>query len=327
MGKINEYLQENLKFIEIINDSGMKITLCELGASIYNIYLNDVIMTLTPKEISDFSRSDLYYGKNIGPICSRIKNGEIIIDNNKYYLECNAVNNTFALHGGSYGFSTIKYLYEINGNTDNYVVIFKQKINNFAKNLTATAILKFTYIISKNENKIELDTDLICDHDFIFSLTNHAYFNLGENHIKDLQLYIDASNHVLLDKKYSLPLKEEPINTIIDFRKAKNLWRDFHEPYLQDCAAKGYDHNYILDNPNINRISCSLMSDKHKLDIYTTFPGLQIYTCNYDDNIEFIDSEKGKNRGIAIEPQLPLSRRKIIAKNTPFSYKTIYLFH
>lgn len=326
MEKINEYLQENLKFIEILNDNGMKVTLCDLGASIYNIYINGDIVTLTPKHISDFSRGDLYYGKNIGPICSRIRNGEIVIGDNHYFLECNSANNTFALHSGKRGFSTMHYDYKIKENIDNFEVIFEKKIEDFAKNFKGFANLKFTYIIYKKNNKIELDTYLTCDKDFIFSITNHAYFNLGEKHIKDLNLFIDSSNHVLLDKIYSLPIKEEPVNSIINFRKSKNLWVDYNEPYLQDCAAKGYDHNYILKNPTIENISCSLIGKKHQLDIYTTFPGLQIYTCNYDDDIEFIDSEKGTNRGIALEPQIPLSRRTILKKSTPFSYKTIYIF-
>lgn len=325
--KIKQYEIDGTKLIEVENEKGLKITFINKGASIYTIYLNNEIMTLSPKNIKDFIRDDLYYGKSIGPICSRILNGKVTINGIDYYLDVNAgTNNEMALHGGKHGYSTLFFDYKIKENEDEVKIIFTKLVKNMEYNYPGNVKLTFIYSIKKEENTLILDTKFISDKDAIFSLTNHAYFSLNEKHIKDLELYINASNHVLLDKNTSLPVKEEKVNEIIDFRKFKNLYQDYNSSYLQDTVAKGYDHNYILDNPCLDKPSIILRSKKHKLEIYTTFNGVQTYTCNYSDDIDFINVERGKNHGIALEPQIPLSRRKIVPMNEEQSFTTIYKF-
>ena len=84
----------NIAFITIENQSRLKVVLSSLGASVFAIYFNDELMTLSLKDKIDFSNPDLYHGKTIGPVCGRIAYGKI----DEYRYETNEEN--VARHGG-----------------------------------------------------------------------------------------------------------------------------------------------------------------------------------------------------------------------------------
>ena len=76
------------KYIKVVNGN-LNVVLSCLGASIVEIKYDDDLMTLTPVNYEDLNREDIYYGKTIGPIANRIKDGLVVIDNKNYYLPLN----------------------------------------------------------------------------------------------------------------------------------------------------------------------------------------------------------------------------------------------
>jgi len=100
---INEWSSDGLQLIKVENNVGLTITFANLGASVFSIYLNDEIMTMTTKNIADFKKTNVYYGKTIGRIANRIEDGKIEINNQVFQLTQNEGNNT--LHGGPEGLS------------------------------------------------------------------------------------------------------------------------------------------------------------------------------------------------------------------------------
>ena len=64
MYNILHYNKENVHFIYIKTDE-LDVTLSNLGASIYEIKYNNELMTLTTKNILDFKRPDMFFGKTI----------------------------------------------------------------------------------------------------------------------------------------------------------------------------------------------------------------------------------------------------------------------
>ena len=64
----------------IYKNNDFKVILSALGASIVQISINEDILTMTPINFDDLNRRDIYYGKTIGPITNRIKDGFIKID-------------------------------------------------------------------------------------------------------------------------------------------------------------------------------------------------------------------------------------------------------
>ena len=95
-----------VSFFTIKNNKDIEITFCNRGASIYSIKYKDQFVTYHPKNQSDFLTDNFYYGRALGRVAGRIKDGKINVSDKDYQLEVNetggAKHNT--LHGGTMEF-------------------------------------------------------------------------------------------------------------------------------------------------------------------------------------------------------------------------------
>ena len=69
-----------------------------------------------------------------------------------------------------------------------------------------------------------------------------------------------------------------------------------------------------------------LKSKDVQIKISTDFEGVQIYTDNYEDDIEYFNTHEKLNRGIAIEPMDNYLNRKILKQNNKYSHYIKYKF-
>lgn len=283
--EVKRFKENSIEFIEVNNSLGLKVTLTNLGASIYSIYFNDEIMTLTAKNSFDFLKENIYYGKTIGPICGRIKNGVLNIDNKEYRYTPNEGKN--ALHGGKDNLSTKIFDVEIKNNEIIYVVSFKE------------VLYKVIYQISEIDNSLIVKYEVKAKEDTPIALTNHSYFCLGDKSIDNLYLKIDSSKYIEVNKNDLIPIQELDVINSLDFRKGKRISLDINDPYLINSRTKGYDHSLIFDKEK----KISLFNDRYLLDILTDYSAAQIYSDNYIDNIPVINTDDKIRRAIAIEPQ------------------------
>ncbi len=120
--EINNINNEIVK-ISVKNNKRLNIILCNLGASIRNIFIDDKKISLSPKDDSLFIRNDNYFGKTIGRTAGRIKNGEYILNGKNANLEKNDGNNN--LHSGKDGYHQKLFDYEIINDNDYTRVVFK----------------------------------------------------------------------------------------------------------------------------------------------------------------------------------------------------------
>ena len=165
------------KFFEVKNSVGMRVVFSTIGASIFAIYINDRIMTLTPVEVSDFLRKNCYYGKNIGPIANRIKDGKMELNGKEIQFEINEGKNT--LHSSSSSISDLEFEVDKNNLTNRYHLIrFSLKSNNLP-GLRGSIIYHITYKLHLNKKVLELMYDAKPTSDSVLSLTNHSYFCLN----------------------------------------------------------------------------------------------------------------------------------------------------
>lgn len=80
-------------------------------------------------------------------------------------------------------------------------------------------------------------------------------------------------------------------NTPMDFTSPKKIGAEIDSDFEQIRFGAGYDHNFVLDHPaGVTGLAASAFdpSSGRVLEVYTTQPGLQLYTANW------IDNEKGK---------------------------------
>lgn len=277
-------MKKSVKFITLGNKDELLVTFSNLGASIYSIRFNHRLMTLTPKRKRDFVLPEIYHGKTIGPVCGRIKNGKLFIKDKEYVFPLNEGKNT--LHGGPDGFSTQIFDDELIDNGIRFT--FEDE--------------KGTYVVEYQikENTLRIDFDVTPKQEIPLAMTNHSYFTLGKKNILKTKLQINASKFIEVNPNDLLPERIKTVPTCLDFRKPRNIGRCINNPYLQESVTKGYDHSFILDDMGSEIV---LENDKYCLTIKSDFTAVQVYSDNYENGVEMINTKGNIYRGIAIEPQ------------------------
>ena len=292
----------SIAFITIENQSRLKVVLSSLGASVFAIYFNDELMTLSLKDKIDFSNPDLYHGKTIGPVCGRIAYGKI----DEYRYETNEEN--VARHGGKNGLSTQLFNYRFEEKTDTVSVIFS--FQGFI----------VEYVVNQKEDSFIVNY-LYQEKEQPVSLSNHLFFHLG-NSLDKLSLKLQANAFVENNPLSLVPLKERELLPCLDFSNGKSVIKDIYDPYLMNNRTKGYDHYLRFSD----RKELFLSNDKYVLSITTDFDGVLIYSDNYDFKEETIDDRKGIRKALAVEPQdSPLERKKY-GDNHPYHRFIKYTF-
>ena len=311
-----------LPIMEADNELGLRVQFTSLGASIYAIYFNNELMTLSPKTQKDFTRPDIYNGKTIGQIANRVENGLVEINGKQYQLFKNEGNNT--LHGGDY--ATSRYLFggKITNNNDVAFSIRYRYVKPARKDgLPDKSEYVVTYYLSAKDNTLLVDYRVRPDADTIISLTNHSYFNLGDNNINNLLLTIPASQYVESRKEDLIYQNIKEVPPCLDFRTRKAVIKDINSRYLQDHKSKGYDHCFILDEPKGKVI---LENNRTKMEIESNFDALQVYSDNYPTDIQYLKTNEEIHKALAIEPMDNPFNRNITKKKEYYHREITYKF-
>ena len=279
------------KFIEVSNGN-LSVVLSCLGASIVEIKYGDVLMTMTPINYDDLDREDIYYGKTIGPIVNRIKDGLVVINDKKYYLPLNEKG--VCNHSGKVGLSNQLF----NVSIENGRVIFVHKDFMFDGEITYQIIYSFS-----EDNQIRIDYKVTTTNKAIISLTNHSFFSLGEPCLDNLTLKVNVDKYIESDKETLLPLAIKPVKQEIDL--SNNV----------------YDSCFFLKKNKIE-----LKSEKYSLTIDSDYPCVQIYTDNFVDNVLVKNTNLKTRRAVAIEPEDNLLEKSLINKDEIYHRYITYTF-
>ena len=97
-------------------------------------------------------------------------------------------------------------------------------------------------------------------------------------------LRIDADRFTPVNDNL-IPLgRHMPVDkTPFDFRTAKTIGQDIEAENGQLLTGNGYDHNFVLNRPCLDTPAAELASPVTciAMQVYTTAPGLQLYTGNF----------------------------------------------
>lgn len=273
------------QFITLKNDR-LEVILYTLGASIYSIRFNNEDMIITPSNVKDFEKGNIYYGKTIGRVCGRIPAGKY----QNYNFEGNEEG--VSLHGGFNGLSAKTFEYETRDNQ----VIFKYLSKTGEAGYPGNLYLMVIYEI--NDNSLLIKYRVTVDEPCLVALTNHTFYALGEKDVRELKLKMNSNKYIQCDEKL-LPISMNDVTSKYDFNDYKSL----RENYKID--------NFFL----LNKKDIHLQSSKYELVINSDFEGTQIYTDAYFDGVKTTLSNNGKLRGVAIEPQDNQLNRKELLPN------------
>lgn len=294
------------------NALGMEVCVTNYGGIIVSVMVPDKDGTMKDvvlgfDSISDYINIDNNFGATIGRYGNRIANGKITVDGVEYDLPKNNFGHT--LHGGNNGFN--KQVFDAVQLNDQSVEMTYLSVDGeagFPGNLTS----KVTMILTE-DNAIDIQYEATTDKETVVNLTNHSYFNLSgnpENTILDDLLTINADGFTPVNTTFMTTGEIANVEgTDMDFRTPTLVGEriDNYE-YDQLKNGDGYDHNWVLNtNGDINKVAATVYNPQTgiELDVFTTEPGLQVYTGNFLDGT--ITGKKGivyeKRTAICLETQ------------------------
>ena len=273
----------------LFNKNGMSVDITNYGAKIIRLVVadkngkfDDVVLAFDTLE--EVIEKEIYYGAVCGRFANRIKDGKFSIDGVEYTLPIN--NGTNSLHGGIHGYNEKAWTVKSVSQQELVLELFSPDgEEGYPGNLTITC----TYILS-DDNEIKMHYEATTDKATIIGLTNHSYFNLkgaGNGTIKDHTLQINADFYTVLDESFALTGEIRPVaGTPFDFSQPTLVGdRIDDEVYV---PGWGIDNNWCLRKEQAG--DCVLAGTVYeptsgrKMEVFTTQPGMQIYTGNWIEN-------------------------------------------
>ena len=277
-----------VSFIEIKNRFNTTVTLCNVGASIYDIKtvdkdnkLESIVYTTDKKE--NFLTETSYLGKTIGRTGGRISNSKFILNGKEYEIPSTDPN---GLHGGNGGISYKEYDIKQSETNDYYEVVFSYLSTSEESKYPGDLNIDVIYRLYKEINKLTVNYLATTSEDTLVNISNHSYFNLSgdaKNNILNHYLYINSSKMERVEKL--IPREIVDCKKIYSFKNSHKIG-----DYLMDKEiinnTNGYDFPYIFDEVSKDIFNVVLKDNDSKrvLKIKTTYPTVVVYTCNYVGN-------------------------------------------
>ena len=231
-----------------------------------------------------------YLSTLVGRCCNRIRDSRFQLDGKTYHLFANR--GTDSLHGGEHGFNAKVWTAEqIDEQTLvlSYVSAYGQE--GYPGELKVTVVYTFN-----DDNELMIDYHATTNRRTVLNLTSHGYFSLSgignpTPSVENVVCQINADFYLPMDPT-SLPTGEirKVADTPFDFREAKTIGRDIESGHEQLVIGRGYDHCYVLNKHEENELSFGAKitepNSGRSMEVYTTQPGMQLYTDNWADGYE-----------------------------------------
>ncbi len=290
-----KYKGKTVNLYTLKNRNGLSAQVTNYGAIIVSIdvpdrngKLSDIVQGYdTAAEY--INGNSPYMGAVCGRCANRIARGKFSLLDKQYSLAVN--NGPNHLHGGITGFSKVVWeIINASGNSVKMEYLSADGEEGYPGNLKVS--VKYTLT---DENEFRIDYHATTDKTTVVNLASHSYFNLageGSGSIYDQMLMINGSLFTPTDET-SVPTGEimSVKGTPMDFTIGKKIGEDIERDFEQLKFGAGYDHNFVLRHrtgtPGLAAIAHDPVSGR-VMEIYTTQPGVQLYTANW------INKEKGK---------------------------------
>ena len=325
------------------NAAGMQVEIITYGGIITSMKvpnaaggLNDVVLGYD--SLSDYEKGSPYFGALIGRYGNRIADGTFTLDDQTYSLVQNDGKNH--LHGGTKGFDKVVWSAD-SKNEDNKAVLQLHYLSQdmeegYPGNLHTEVVYTLT-----NDNMLEVAYKATADKKTVVNLTQHAYFNLsGAKDILDHELLLQAPRYLPIDETL-IPTGEiaSVEGTPFDFTSFKTIERDIQTESIQLERGLGYDHCWVLDNPDKELQTAALLKEASsgiQMEVRTDQPAIQFYSGNFLDGtnpMKQSDSFYNYRSGLCLETQhYPNAPNEasfpstVLSPGEVYSTKTQFLF-
>lgn len=280
---------KTVKLYDLKNNNGMLVQITNYGGRIASVWVPDSSGNFADvvtgyDSIEGFLKDSKFFGALIGRYGNRIAKGKFTLNGKEYTLALNNFPNS--LHGGRIGYDHVVWDVEKNSEDTLVLTYFSPAgEENYPGNLS----VKVTYSLN-DSNDLRIDYHAVTDSATVINLTNHVYFNLAGHNSGDILnhiLMINADGFTPVDSTL-IPTGEirNVAGTPFDFNTPTAIGARINADDQQIKFGMGYDHNWVL-NKDSNEMSLAARVEEpvsgRILEVYTTEPGMQVYTGNFMD--------------------------------------------
>lgn len=271
------------------NKQGMEVCITNYGARVVSILVpdrngkrEDVVCGFST--ITEYMEQRQNFGSTVGRYIGRILNARFTLDGVEYKLVPNNGKSGHISHGGNPGFADRIWKVE---QADTHRVCLSYLSpdgeNGFPGNLKVTLV----YSLGEDDNALDLTYEATTDAPTVLNLSHHSFFNISGNFTKsveDQQLWVDADRFTPYDDKKCVTGEYLQVaGTPLDFRMPHAIGECIDADHPQLKVVNGYDHTWELNTKGDDTRPAAWVYDPasgRKMEIFTTEPGMQIYTGN-----------------------------------------------
>ncbi len=305
-----------VKLFTLNGAAGVSVQLAEYGARLVRVQTpdragvsGDVTLgheTLAPYLIPEQAP---YFGAVVGRYGNRIAEGRFVLDGTTYRLATNNPPNH--LHGGPGGFDAVLWSGTPFEDSGGRGVEFRYLSPEGEEGYPGALDVAVRYTLSDG-GTLSFEVQAVSTQHTPVNITNHAYWNLadgGAGSVGPQHLQVAADRYLPIDET-SIPLGEERgvAGTPFDFRVPKPIGQDLNAPDIQLHHTGGYDHHFVLTEGEHGLRYAATLSDPvsgRQMQLWTTEPGLQVYSGNFLDGqiVGRGGARYQQGSGLCLEPQ------------------------
>lgn len=298
------------------NRHGMAAAITNYGARIEQLLapdrdgrLGDVVLGYD--SIEQVVAGQASMGAFIGRFANRIAHGRFTLDGHTHQLACNS--GPHHLHGGARGSRFRAFTArQISASSVEMSLVFADGEEGFPGTLPLRVLYRLT-----DDNALVIDYAAVAvDRATIANFTSHAFFNLsgeGGASILDHVLTVHADRFLPVDAT-AIPTGriDSVAGTPLDFRAPTPIGARIGQAHEQLQKVGGYDHTLVLGpgEPGALQHAATLHhpASGRVMDVWSTEPGLQLYSGNHLQGAAPRDIGKGgavygPRTGVCLEPQ------------------------
>ena len=277
----------------LVNARGIRTRILTYGGIIQTLEtpdrggkMDDVVLGFN--DLQGYVKSSPYFGAIVGRYGNRIARGRFALDGRTYTLATN--NGPNHLHGGIKGFDKVVWGAESFRSDTAVGLVLTHTSPDGDEGYPGTLRSKVTYTLT-NRDELAIDSEATTDKPTIVNLTNHTYWNLAGDGTRDVLghvMMIESSQIVPVDSTLIPTGQLLPVaGTPFDFRTPTPVGASIDDPHIQIRFGGGYDHTFVLDRAGGTALSHAVRVTEpttgRALDIFTTEPGVQVYSGNFLD--------------------------------------------
>ncbi|MFL5385042.1 MAG: aldose epimerase family protein [Longimicrobiaceae bacterium] len=293
--------------------TGVTVAVLDYGAIVQSIRVPDrdgriADVVLGYDTVAEYERDRFYLGTVVGRYAGRIGGAAFTLDGMRHALSANDPPNH--LHGGFRGFGKVTWRARELEDGGRAGVVLEHTSPAGSEGYPGNLDVRVTCTLSP-DHVFAVEYRAVADRPTPVNLTQHSYFNLageGSGDVLDHELTIHAKSFTPLDARL-LPTGEiAPVaGTPLDFRAPRRVGERIGADDEQLRIAGGYDHNFVIDGePGALRPAARLAdaASGRVLEVFTTEPGMQLYTGNFLDGTAGKHGHRyGPRAGLCLETQ------------------------